>query len=69
MLRLLSFKMAVHLKANNSMCFAQLGTGAHMHAVFREAGAAQRVHAVLAQEGLSAKSRAAGERVLRACAR
>jgi len=41
---------------------------AHMHAVFREAGAAQRVQAVLAAPGLGARSRAAGERVLRACA-
>jgi len=39
---------------------------AHMHAVFREAGAAQRVQALLAKEGLSTKSRAVGERVLRA---
>jgi len=41
---------------------------AHMHAVFREAGAAQRVQAVLAKPGLSVKCRAAGERLLRACA-
>jgi len=40
----------------------------HMHAVFREAGAAQRVRALLVKPGLSARSRAVGARVLRACA-
>jgi hypothetical protein len=41
---------------------------AHMHAVFREGGAAQRVQTLLTKQGLSAKSRAVGERVLRTCA-
>jgi len=41
---------------------------AHMHAVFREAGAAQRVQALLALPGLGVRSRAVGERVLLACA-